>query len=59
MFHKILVVRNPTSWGLSSLTQMITIKTRIREGIEYTHKSTIQHQHAQMQRRERNNKTIE
>jgi hypothetical protein len=35
---------------------MITTKTRVREGIEYAHKSTTQQQRAQMQRREHNNK---
>jgi hypothetical protein len=48
-----------TSWSLSRLTQVITIKMRAREGLEYSHKSTTQQQHTQMQRRKRNNKITE
>jgi hypothetical protein len=41
-----------TSWSLSRLTQVITIKTRVRERVEYAHKSTTQQQHTQMQKKE-------
>ena len=33
------------SWSLSRLTQVITIKTEVREGVEYTHMSRTQQQH--------------
>jgi hypothetical protein len=46
--HNISVVRNIKSWSLSRLTQVITIKTRVREGVEYAHKSTTQQQYAQI-----------
>jgi hypothetical protein len=39
--------------------KMITIQIRVREGVEYTHTITTQQQHAQMQKRERNNKATE
>jgi hypothetical protein len=38
---------------------MIIVQIRVRERVEYTHKSTIAATHIQMQRRERNNKVTE
>jgi hypothetical protein len=59
--HNCLLYINIPLWGisincsLSRLTQIITIKFGVRRGVENTHESTTQQQHAHKQRKERMN----
>jgi hypothetical protein len=51
---------SPQVWSLSRLTQMITIKLRVREGEEHGHKSTTQqHMHKKQRQKRHNNITQE